>query len=134
MAKDPVCGMTVRESSPYHFVYQGQDFYFCCNGCLNKFQADPNRYLQPQDQKPAPQARRAQSTSAPWILKCALKSPAVALSAAWLWSPKVSRQASSIPAPCIQKSNRRRLAIVPNVAWPWKPKQASSWKILKKKI
>jgi Cu+-exporting ATPase len=56
MAKDPVCGMTVRESSPYHFVYEGQDFYFCCNGCLNKFQADPNRYLQPQDQKPAPQA------------------------------------------------------------------------------
>jgi len=26
MAKDPVCGMTVRESSPYHFVYQGRIF------------------------------------------------------------------------------------------------------------
>jgi Cu+-exporting ATPase len=44
--KDPVCGMSVKESSPHRAELDGQTFYFCCAGCRTKFLADPQRYLQ----------------------------------------------------------------------------------------
>src|SRR3546814_14317973 len=31
--KDPVCGMSVTEQSPYHLEHDGQPFYFCSTGC-----------------------------------------------------------------------------------------------------
>src|SRR5689334_10494168 len=37
MAKDPICGMTVDESSPHRAERDGQTFYFCCNHCRTKF-------------------------------------------------------------------------------------------------
>ncbi len=47
-ARDPVCGMTV---DPDHargkFVHQGLTYYFCNPRCLEKFRADPARYLSP---------------------------------------------------------------------------------------
>lgn len=54
-AIDPVCGMTVdpataRASS----VHGGQTYYFCCPHCLEKFQADPARYLPGAAAPPAP--------------------------------------------------------------------------------
>ncbi len=42
---DPVCGMTVTDLSKPHTEYQGQTYYFCCNGCLNKFSAHPEQFL-----------------------------------------------------------------------------------------
>ncbi|GAA4437455.1 heavy metal translocating P-type ATPase [Bremerella cremea] len=39
MATDPICGMTVAESTPWTTTQDEQTFYFCCEGCLNKFQA-----------------------------------------------------------------------------------------------
>jgi len=45
--KDPVCGMAVTSSSPHHHAYHGQHFYFCNPKCLDKFRADPARYLSP---------------------------------------------------------------------------------------
>ncbi len=33
--------------------YQGRDYYFCCQGCAEKFKRDPQRYLQPEDQRPS---------------------------------------------------------------------------------
>jgi Cu+-exporting ATPase len=50
---DPVCGMTVTAQSEHHHTYHGADYYFCCNGCREKFAADPERYLHPQEQAPA---------------------------------------------------------------------------------
>jgi len=51
-AKDPVCGMTVNPATAKHIrEHQGKRFYFCCGHCAEKFQADPQRYLQP---RPAP--------------------------------------------------------------------------------
>ena len=45
-AKDPVCGMTVDPASAAHFFdHEGTRYYFCCNGCRAKFQADPEKYL-----------------------------------------------------------------------------------------
>jgi len=47
MHTDPVCGMTVAPDDAMSFEYQGTRYYFCCQGCLTKFRADPGRYLQP---------------------------------------------------------------------------------------
>jgi Cu+-exporting ATPase len=49
---DPVCGMTVRTDSPHHLQHAGQDYYFCCAGCRQKFATDPDRYLRPQPAAP----------------------------------------------------------------------------------
>jgi Cu+-exporting ATPase len=45
--KDPVCGMQVAEDSPNHLEHAGQDYHFCSQQCLEKFQADPATYLKP---------------------------------------------------------------------------------------
>jgi heavy metal translocating P-type ATPase len=45
--KDLVCGMTVTEQSPHHTQYQGKDYYFCAQRCLDKFQKNPENYLNP---------------------------------------------------------------------------------------
>jgi len=43
MAKDPICGMTVDESSPLRAERDGQTYYFCSEHCRRKFvgQAQP---------------------------------------------------------------------------------------------
>jgi Cu+-exporting ATPase len=43
MAKDPICGMTVDESSPLRAERDGQTYYFCSEHCRKKFigQAQP---------------------------------------------------------------------------------------------
>jgi Cu+-exporting ATPase len=52
-AIDPVCGMKVDPArAAAHTEYKGKSYYFCCPGCLKKFEADPDRYLAP---KPAPE-------------------------------------------------------------------------------
>ena len=54
--KDPVCGMQVAEDSPNHLEHAGQDYHFCSQQCLEKFQADPATYLKPVA---APESRPA---------------------------------------------------------------------------
>ena len=41
-AKDPICGMSVDETSPFHAERDGKLFYFCSDYCLQKFNANPN--------------------------------------------------------------------------------------------
>ncbi len=41
MAKDPICGMTVDETSPLHAERDGQTFYFCSEHCRKKFLTTP---------------------------------------------------------------------------------------------
>jgi Cu+-exporting ATPase len=54
--KDPVCGMLV-DIATAKFWYRLDDstYYFCSQGCLNKFKADPDRYLNPAEKDPAVQ-------------------------------------------------------------------------------
>jgi uncharacterized membrane protein YraQ (UPF0718 family)/YHS domain-containing protein len=40
MAKDPICGMTVNESSALKLNFKGQDYFFCSRRCLEKFAQD----------------------------------------------------------------------------------------------
>jgi Cu+-exporting ATPase len=48
MARDPVCGMTVRPAkAAAHFEHRGETYFFCALGCAQKFSADPERYLNP---------------------------------------------------------------------------------------
>jgi Cu+-exporting ATPase len=46
LAKDPVCGMSVDPATARHRAEHGGATYnFCCNGCREKFIADPAKYL-----------------------------------------------------------------------------------------
>jgi Cu+-exporting ATPase len=59
-AIDPVCGMTVSPATAAgQFEYAGKTYYFCAVGCLNRFQADPQQYLDPQ-RREAPSMTAAQ--------------------------------------------------------------------------
>jgi Cu+-exporting ATPase len=43
---DPVCGMTVDPATTkLHTEHAGTTYYFCSRGCLEKFKADPEKYL-----------------------------------------------------------------------------------------
>jgi Cu+-exporting ATPase len=54
-AKDPVCGMSVAiEGAKHKTEHLGQTYYFCCNGCRTKFEADPQKYLAPKTEAPKP--------------------------------------------------------------------------------
>ena len=58
-ARDPVCGMTVTVATAKHKAEQGgETYYFCSNGCREKFLRDPAHYLKPKAEtlpaKPAP--------------------------------------------------------------------------------
>ncbi len=53
-AIDPVCGMSVDRGSARHsHSHDGATYYFCCEGCLKKFAAEPAKYAD------APGARRS---------------------------------------------------------------------------
>ena len=42
---DPVCGMKVKKSeAKATFEYNGKTYYFCMEGCLEKFKEDPEKY------------------------------------------------------------------------------------------
>ena len=43
--KDPVCGMTVTNQSKYSFSLRDIIYYFCSNGCKDKFVSSPEKYL-----------------------------------------------------------------------------------------
>ena len=46
LVKDPVCGMEINpETSAGSFEYGGKVYFFCSKSCLERFQADPSRYL-----------------------------------------------------------------------------------------
>lgn len=46
---DPVCGMTVNpDRAAGSAEYKGTTFYFCCKGCLSRFNQNPETYLAPK--------------------------------------------------------------------------------------
>jgi xanthine dehydrogenase accessory factor len=46
LATDPVCGMTVDpDESTLKSEYNGRLFYFCCAGCQQTFEREPEKYL-----------------------------------------------------------------------------------------
>ncbi|PXV63238.1 MULTISPECIES: YHS domain-containing protein [Halanaerobium] len=46
MAKDPVCGMDIEaDQAAASYEYKGKTYYFCAEGCKNKFAEDPEKFL-----------------------------------------------------------------------------------------
>lgn len=43
--RDPVCGMTVSADSPLRQTHEGATYLFCNPSCLEKFRANPRRYI-----------------------------------------------------------------------------------------
>ena len=55
---DPVCGMQVDPArTPHHAQHDGHAFHFCSARCRERFVADPDKYLSPEDadETPAPE-------------------------------------------------------------------------------
>ena len=45
-AIDPICGMSVEmKGAEFHSQHNGKDYYFCCGGCLHRFETEPEKYL-----------------------------------------------------------------------------------------
>src|SRR5436190_6772763 len=43
---DPVCGMRVEPArAAGKFDYRGRTYYFCARSCLEKFRAEPERFI-----------------------------------------------------------------------------------------
>ena len=54
MVTDPVCGMEVDTHTAQHrSEIGGTPYYFCSARCLERFRADPDRYLSPRGHDPA---------------------------------------------------------------------------------
>jgi Cu+-exporting ATPase len=65
-AKDPVCGMMVDPASTAHVLeHAGTKYYFCCDGCLAMFKADPEKYLAKAGPAPAPIAPKGARYTCP---------------------------------------------------------------------
>lgn len=47
MAIDPVCKMTVSEDTDLKYDHEGKTYYFCNPSCLDKFKAEPGKFLEP---------------------------------------------------------------------------------------
>ena len=57
--RDPVCGMTVQPATAAgSHTHEQKTYYFCCLGCLDKFRADPARYLSPATAAPTKAPRQ----------------------------------------------------------------------------
>jgi len=42
---NPVCGMAVSIANPLHIeIYEGESYYFCCDGCRTTFRQEPAKY------------------------------------------------------------------------------------------
>src|SRR4051812_8965064 len=45
--RDPVCGMQVEaDSAAGHTVHAGTTYYFCSSHCADRFESDPDRYVE----------------------------------------------------------------------------------------
>jgi P-type Cu+ transporter len=52
-AIDPVCGMRVDPATAKHRTsYKAKDYFFCSSRCRDRFEADPEKFLQPKQPEP----------------------------------------------------------------------------------
>jgi len=50
VAKDPVCGMDVKEKeAAASYEYRGKKYYFCAVGCKEKFMQAPEKYVKEKE-------------------------------------------------------------------------------------
>lgn len=49
---DPVCRMTIETAKAKTAVYAGHVYHFCSRDCRGKFEAEPKKYLVPNNNSP----------------------------------------------------------------------------------
>jgi Cu+-exporting ATPase len=97
LVKDPVCGMDVNPATSKHKVEHGEkSYFFCCAGCAQKFESNPDKYLNP--------AARAGSSNlvmlgGPAAAPAVPRSPEPAKQAAYV-CPMCPQVRASKPGPC----------------------------------
>jgi len=82
LERDPVCGMNVNPATSKHVhEHDGKKFYFCCAGCGEKFEANPQGYLNGGDVKPpAPKSSPLVMLGMPASKPAAAHAPGIAIS------------------------------------------------------
>jgi Cu+-exporting ATPase len=66
--KDPVCGMTVEpDSAAGSHTHQGKTYYFCNTSCLERFRAQPDRFLSPETAEAADRASAPATPGTEWV-------------------------------------------------------------------
>jgi Cu+-exporting ATPase len=51
MVKDPVCGMEVNEKKAVSYSFEGKEYYFCNETCLESFKKEPSKYMKTGNRK-----------------------------------------------------------------------------------
>jgi len=53
MARDPVCGMNVRDDrkDSLRSEYRGQNYYFCSDKCQKEFDRNPQSFVRDRDNR-----------------------------------------------------------------------------------
>ncbi|HUI42072.1 MAG TPA: heavy metal translocating P-type ATPase [Terriglobia bacterium] len=121
-AVDPVCGMTVNPArAAAHFAYQGRTFYFCCPGCLAKFQSDPEKYLAAK--KGAPSGPGAAGHAAPGGLVTLGAKPAATKAQATL--PAAHQQHQPVGAAAVAAPTPERATAAATYTCPMDPEVRS---------
>jgi Cu+-exporting ATPase len=67
---DPVCGMKAQPDPTKSAVHAGTTYYFCSSGCVAKFRADPEKYLQMRAGGPPAHAHASAPAHAPASYTC----------------------------------------------------------------
>ncbi len=90
---DPVCGMSVSpDTAAGKHDHKGETYYFCSNGCVQKFKADPEKYLNPQPAEDLPQDVEYTCPMHPEVVQIG---PGLARYAEWLLSRKRSHSTTN---------------------------------------
>ena len=106
--RDPVCGMNVNPASAKQVhEHAGKKYYFCCAGCMDKFRADPGKYL-----SAAPPNARP-SGLVPLGMPAAGKVPAPVSAAPAYVCPMCPEVRESKPGPCPSCG----MALEPELPW-----------------
>ena len=61
----PVRGEIHKKADMIAYDYQGKTYYFCCQDCVDKFKADPQKYLKPAAAPAAASTAPAAAAAAP---------------------------------------------------------------------
>ena len=96
LERDPVCGMNVNPATAKHiYEHAGKNYYFCCAGCVAKFKANPEGYLN----KLAPSGLVTLGMDAPHGVPQASPEPSRRVS-------PVLRDLGSVPTPVAKPATR----------------------------
>ncbi|MCK6558237.1 heavy metal translocating P-type ATPase [bacterium] len=127
MAIDPICGMTVDETTNLRAERDGQTYYFCCEHCRQKFLAPPAPQVitlqrplavakQPVTLTPSHHEKHGQHPPAPVAPACCAEvgaSPTTPTSAAKYFCPMCEGITSDQPGDCPKCG----MALEKNLAW-----------------